>query len=105
MTSGQPLVYTKKREALEILSYFVRNPRAADSLEGVVRWRLPSEVIHRKVDETRAALDWLIERGLLRETQSPGIGPLFSLNPRKIAEAQRVLDAEIRCPSRKKKRK
>jgi hypothetical protein len=96
------LIYKKTREASEILSYFMRNPQAVDNLEGIVRWRLPSEVVHRKIEETRAALGWLVERGLLLETQLPGAGPVFRLNPEKIAEAQRVLDAGSPGSSRKK---
>ena len=42
---------------MEILSYFLRNPLAADTLEGVARWRLLDEVVYRKVEETRAALE------------------------------------------------
>jgi len=96
------LLNKTKRDAREILSYFMRNPQAADTLEGMVRWRLLSEVVHRKVDETRAALEWLVERGLLLETRSPGVGPIFSLNPEKIPEAQGILDAVTRTSSQKK---
>jgi len=99
------LLYKTKRDAREILSYFMRNPQSADSLEGVVRWRLLSEVVHRKVDETRAALYWLVEQSLLLETRSPGVGPIFSLNPEKIAEAQAILDARAQTSSPKKTKK
>ena len=91
-----------KRDAREILSYFVRNPQAADTLDGIVRWRLLSEVVHRKVEETSVAIEWLVEQGLLLETRSPGVGPIFSLNPEKISEAQCILDAGIRTSSQKK---
>jgi len=96
------LLNKTKRDAREILSYFMRNPQAADTLEGMVRWRLLSEVVHRKVDETRAALEWLVEQGLLLETRSPGVGPIFSLNPAKIPEAQGILDAGTRTSFQKK---
>jgi hypothetical protein len=96
------LLNKTNRDAREILSYFIRNPRAADTLEGMVRWRLLSEVVHRKIDETRKALDWLVEQGLLLETRSPGVGPIFSLNPEKVPEAQRLLEAGIRGSLQKK---
>ena len=38
--------------AKEILSYFLRNPQAADNLEGVARWRLLEQTVHRSVEET-----------------------------------------------------
>jgi hypothetical protein len=98
-----PLPHKTKRHAKEILSYFIRNPQAADSLDGIVRWRLLSEVVNRKVEETRAALQWLVKQGLLVETLSPGIGQIFSLNPETIAEAQRILaDARVWGSYRKK---
>jgi hypothetical protein len=77
--------------AKEILSYFMRNPYAADNLEGFARWRLLSEVVHRKVDETHLALSWLVEHGFLLETSSPGVEPTFSFNPEKRSEAERLL--------------
>jgi hypothetical protein len=49
----------------EILSYFLRNPRAADDLEGVARWRLLNETIDRSVEETQNALEWLVKEGFL----------------------------------------
>ena len=69
----------------------MRNPYAADNLEGFARWRLLSEVVHRKVDETHLALSWLVEHGFLLETSSLGVEPTFSFNPEKRSEAERLL--------------
>jgi len=66
--------------ATEILAYFARNPKAVDNLEGIVRWRLLEQVVHRTLDETREALDWLVHQGALLETAAPGYGPVFRLN-------------------------
>jgi hypothetical protein len=77
--------------AREILSYFVRNPHAADDLEGIARWRLLNETVHRKVDETRAALARLVECGLLKETKQTGIESIFTLDPAKRADAERIV--------------
>ena len=57
MANQQPL---NRDMAREILNYFVRNPHAADTLEGVARWRLMDEMIRRKLDETEAALECLV---------------------------------------------
>lgn len=35
--------------ALEILQYYLRHPEAADTLEGVARWRLLEQRIHHTV--------------------------------------------------------
>lgn len=90
-----------KQHAREILHYFIRNPRAADSLEGIVRWRLLDEVVHRKVEETRRALDLLVKQGFLLETTAPGRAEIFSLNSEKLGEAKKFGSG---APSQRKKR-
>jgi hypothetical protein len=74
-----------------VLSYFVRNPQAADSLEGVARWRLLDETVRRRVMATHEALAWLVERGVLQRRQGPGLEPVFSLDPDRTAEARQLL--------------
>src|SRR6266852_1056383 len=87
----------------EVLSYFVRNPRAADDLEGIARWRLLDEVISRKVGETYQALAWLVEQDFVRETTAAGIEPIFSLNSNRLAEAKAFLVGEDRLEGEEKK--
>jgi hypothetical protein len=91
----------ERDRAKEILSYFVRNPKAADSFEGVVRWRLLDQAIHQAVNETRDALDWLVEEGYLCEATTAGAGPIFSLNAERRGEAERFLSSP---PGRRKRR-
>lgn len=75
----------------QVLSYFVRNPQAVDSVEGVARWRLLDEAIHVQVKAAREALEWLVERGVLREMTGPGLQAVFSLDPDRKDEAERLL--------------
>ncbi len=75
------------------LSYFVRNPEAADSLEGVARWRLLDEVIRRKLDETEAALIWLAAQGFLMSSAASRGTRTFRINPTRIADARRFIAA------------
>jgi hypothetical protein len=77
--------------AKEILGYFLRNPLAADSLEGIAAWRLLDETIHRRVEDTRHALDWLVSEGYLRERVSRGTAPLYSLNHGKRTDAAAIV--------------
>jgi hypothetical protein len=77
----------------EILSYFVRNPQAADNLEGIARWRLLHEFVTRKVDETQRALTWLVAKGYLRGTSTAGTGLIYTLNPDKAEEACELIAA------------
>ena len=75
----------------EVLNYFLRNPQAADSLEGIARWRLLEEAVRRKVDETQRALAWLVSCDFLTVTVVAGAEPIFCLNPDKLAEAEAFL--------------
>jgi hypothetical protein len=84
-------------QAREILDYFLRNPRAADSLEGVARWRLLEGTVERCVEEVNQALGWLVDEGFLLEESPKGSAPIFCLNKERAAEAARFLD-ETRHP-------
>ena len=75
----------------EVLRYFLRHPQAAADLEGIARWRLLDERVHRKVEETCLALHWLVTHGFLIKTACPGDRPIFSLNPEHIPDAESFL--------------
>jgi hypothetical protein len=74
--------------AKDILSYFLRNPQAADDLEGVARWRLLSQTVHRDVEETSRALDWLVEQGFLDRVSRVSSRAIFHLRSEQRAEAE-----------------
>ena len=78
--------------AKDILSYFLRNPHAADDLEGVARWRLLNQTVHREVEETSQALDWLVERGFLGRVSRAGSGTIFRLRAEQRAAAEAFLE-------------
>jgi hypothetical protein len=78
----------------DILGYFVRHPQAADTLDGIVRFRVMEELLHRSVPETEAALDRLVASGLLRRESVPGTGVIYSLDDRRRDEARRALDSD-----------
>ncbi|HEY6291302.1 MAG TPA: hypothetical protein VI455_07025 [Terriglobia bacterium] len=74
--------------AKDILGYFLRNPQAADDLEGVARWRLLNQTIHRDVEDTSRALEWLVAQGFLDRLSRTGSGAIFHLRPEQRAEAE-----------------
>jgi len=82
---------SQQEVAGEILSYFLRNPEAADNLVGIARWRLLEEAVHRTVAATESALRWLIARGYLQEVPVQGKERIFQLNPEKREEAELFL--------------
>lgn len=79
--------------AREIMRYFLDRTEAADTLEGIARWRLMQQSIERTVDETASALHLLVERGVIEEVRT-GAGPtLFRLNAEKRAAVEASLGA------------
>jgi hypothetical protein len=74
--------------AKEILAYFLRNPQSADDLHGITRWRLLDQMIHHALQDTRAALDLLVEQGFLTRESITGADPVFRLNTHRQHEAQ-----------------
>ena len=86
----------------QVLGYFVRNPKAADTLEGVARWRLLEEQIQNSISQTETAVEWLVAQGLLQEFNPRGTGRLFRLNPARLDDAIRLLE-KTEKPARKKR--
>ncbi len=81
------------RAMRDVLGYFVRHPRAADTLDGIVRFRLLEELLQRSLDETEAALEQLVAGGLLRREATPGPRVLYRLAHERRDEALRTLRA------------
>ncbi|MGH9559819.1 MAG: hypothetical protein ACRD3S_00055 [Terracidiphilus sp.] len=80
--------------AKQILSYFLRNPTGSDSLMELARWRLMQERIRITVEETQAALNWLVAEGYLEQEPRVGTESLFHLNPERIHDAESLLNDE-----------
>jgi len=99
-------ISTPAREvAREILRYFLRNPQAADNLEGITRWRLLEERVHRQLRETDKALRLLVREGLLDKTSADWIDAIYRLNPSNRAAAEHFVgqtDPKINRGSRNK---
>ena len=79
--------------AKEILSYFLRHPKAVDSLEGVAEWRIMIENVHRTVEETKKALELLVRKGFLHEEEHLS-RQIFHLNSEKLAEMKCFLNGD-----------
>jgi hypothetical protein len=70
------------------MCYLLDNTAAADTLEGIARWRLTQQRIDRTVDETTAALELLVTRGFVEEVHT-GVGPaLFRLSAARRTEIE-----------------
>ena len=72
----------------QVLGYFVRNPRTADTLEGIARWRLLEERVQKSLLQTEAAIDWLVGEKYLEEVTVAGSKEaIFRLNPERRSDA------------------
>jgi len=81
--------------AKEILSYFLCNPKAADSVKGVARWRLLEERVHRQIEDTEEALGWLVAHGFLVKVSPMWTEAVYQLNQDNRSEAERFLSKTI----------
>jgi hypothetical protein len=76
----------------QVLGYFVRNPKTADTLEGIARWRLLEERVQKSLLQTEAAIDWLVGQKYLEEVMVAGSKEaIFRLNPERRSDAVRLL--------------
>jgi hypothetical protein len=82
--------------AREILSYFLHNPNAADTVEGIACWRLMEERVRHTVELTSSALDWLVSRGFIVEMRTHSSIRIFQLNKERLAEARRFFNDLIK---------
>jgi hypothetical protein len=76
------------RLAKTILSYYVKHPMAADTTEGLARWRLLEEYVEKTTRETEQALEWLVREGYLSARTGPGNRRVFTLNADRRQEAE-----------------
>jgi hypothetical protein len=88
--------------AKQVLAYFVHNPSAADSAEGIARWRIMDEKIRSTVQETFAVLRWLVAEGYLDEVSTRGAGRIFRLNAGRIDDARELVSDS---PSRRRRKR
>ncbi|MGH9866945.1 MAG: hypothetical protein ACREAA_02105 [Candidatus Polarisedimenticolia bacterium] len=79
------------RRAREILKHYLKNPAAADTLEGIAGWRLLEEIVQRRVDETEEALRWLVANGYLESSEGAAAGPVYRLNIERRADGERFV--------------
>ena len=58
--------------AKEIELYLAKHPRAADSIEGIIKWWLPQQRYVDAHEKIATALDYLIAQGVVEKVEIPG---------------------------------
>jgi hypothetical protein len=96
----------ERRVAKQIVSYFLRNQKAADTLEGIARWRLLEEQIHQTVRITEQALRSLVAMGLVVTERTATAGIVYHLNEIRRSEAEEfVTHGSPFIPRRERRRR
>lgn len=80
--------------ARKILRYLYRNPRAQDTLEGILHWWLLDLHIEEQEREVVAALEELTREGLVLESQGRDLQRRYRLNRERIEVVTRVLSPD-----------
>ena len=63
-----------------ILAYLDEHPDAADTVDGIRQWWLLGGA-DRSTADVQAALDLLVDRGLVARVEQPGIPPVYRRAP------------------------
>ncbi|HXH95479.1 MAG TPA: hypothetical protein VNN25_28135 [Thermoanaerobaculia bacterium] len=79
----------------DVVRYFVEHPESADSLEGIVRWRLLERRFRETSDETAAAVGWLVGHGFLQQIDIPGGRQLYRLPAERLSQAAQLLGENV----------
>ena len=64
--------------AAEIERYLARHPNAADSADGIHRWWLPTRLSEKPLESVKAALEELVDRGVMSKTMLDGGRVIYS---------------------------
>jgi hypothetical protein len=78
--------------AKDILSYYVTHPMAADTCEGLARWRLLEKYVEQTTHDTEEALDWLVSHGFLSVRVGLDNRRVFVLNTDRRHDAETFVD-------------
>jgi hypothetical protein len=78
--------------ATDILRYLAEHPGAADTVQGIHQWWLHQAWAEDATRVTQAALDILVKRGWLTETEIPA-PKIYRINETRLAEINQFLSS------------
>ena len=97
MVSGEIVVNpnepTLERSPLcsAILAYLAEHPQAQDSLEGIVEWWLLEQHIKQTTTQVNAALEQLVDEGLVIAHEGAAGRVYYRMNRKKLRDIRRLL--------------
>lgn len=84
---------TEKSEiSRDVLGYLIDNPKAQDTLEGIVEWWLLEKKIESRTSKVREALSELAAKGLILERTGPDSRVRYLINSQREEEIRALLE-------------
>lgn len=77
--------------SLKILNYLAENPKAGDTVDGILQWWLLDRAIIEEEDRVGRALNRLVERNLIVTVQAPDSRLHYQLNAERIEETRKLI--------------
>jgi len=94
MMNSKPdlLIADKSQIENEILAYLVENPKAQDTLEGIVEWWLLERQIKFQTARVNEALSELVAKGLVIEQRVNNSKIHYRLNQSRFKEIKKLVE-------------
>jgi len=89
------LITDKSQIGNKILAYLVENPKAQDTLEGIVEWWLLEREIKFETARVKEALADLVARGLIIEKKRSNSQIHYRINPGMFKEIQELFKQKV----------
>ena len=86
------LITDKSQIGNKILAYLVENPKARDTLEGIVEWWLLEREIKFETNRVKEALSDLVARGLILEKKGSNSQRHYRINKHKYEEIKELFN-------------
>jgi len=83
----------------EIMKYFLQNPDAADTLEGIASWWLVGQKIDYEIDKVSESINELIHKGYIIPTVRAKTN-YYRLNMEKRTEIEEIVDIYLSKPQK-----
>jgi len=75
----------------EILGYLLDHPDAKDTVDGVIKWWLPEDLVDRGKKTVQEVLEILVSRGWLTERNVTSSEKIYGMNKDRLEEIENFL--------------
>lgn len=89
----------KEEIARAVLGYLVHNPRAQDTLPGIIEWWLLDHQIRTRTREVKSVIDQLVADKLILEQKGSDAQTHYRINPRRYRRVASLLSEEANSRS------